>query len=73
MKFLIFQHISCEHPGIFRTFFEEGGISWHAVQLDAGDAIPDHVKNKKPIDKSFSLNNGISTFEFSDNLKSHFV
>lgn len=31
------------------------------------------VKNKKPIDKSFSLNNGISTFEFSDNLKSHFV
>ena len=41
MKFLIFQHISCEHPGIFRTFFEEGGISWHAVQLDAGDTIPD--------------------------------
>ena len=41
MKFLIFQHISCEHPGIFRQFFSESGIDWQAVELDTGDAIPD--------------------------------
>jgi len=41
MKFLIFQHISCEHPGIFRQFFSESGIDWQAVELDIGDAIPD--------------------------------
>ena len=41
MKFLIFQHIGCEHPGIFRQFFSESGIDWQAVELDTGDAIPD--------------------------------
>ncbi len=41
MIFLIFQHISCEHPGIFRQFFSESGIDWQAVELDTGDAIPD--------------------------------
>ena len=41
MKVLVFQHIACEHPGIFRQFFSEGGIDWQAVELDAGEAIPD--------------------------------
>ena len=41
MKVLVFQHIACEHPGIFRQFFSESGIDWQAVELDAGDAIPD--------------------------------
>ena len=40
MKLLVFQHIACEHPGIFRRFLQEDGISWDAVELDAGEAIP---------------------------------
>lgn len=40
MKLLVFQHIACEHPGIFRRFLQEDGISWDAVQLDEGDPIP---------------------------------
>lgn len=40
MKLLVFQHIACEHPGIFRNFLKEDGISWDAVQLDEGGIIP---------------------------------
>jgi len=40
VKVLVFQHIACEHPGIFRQFFSESGIEWQAVELDAGDPIP---------------------------------
>ncbi len=40
MKLLVFQHIDCEHPGIFRRFLKEDGISWDAVELDAGEVIP---------------------------------
>ena len=40
MKFLVFQHIACEHPGIFRSFFAQAGIDWQAVSLDQGEAIP---------------------------------
>ncbi len=41
MRLLVFQHIACEHPGIFRKFLAEDGIAWDAVELDAGEAIPD--------------------------------
>ena len=41
MKLLVFQHIACEHPGIFRRFLEEDGLTWDAVELDAGEAIPE--------------------------------
>ncbi|MBB5049132.1 GMP synthase-like glutamine amidotransferase [Rhodopseudomonas rhenobacensis] len=41
MRFLIFQHIDIEHPGIFREFWRDAGIAWDAVELDAGEAIPD--------------------------------
>ena len=41
MKVLVFKHIACEHPGVFRQFFSESGIAWHAVELDAGEPIPD--------------------------------
>lgn len=41
MKLLVFQHIACEHPGIFRRFLEEDGLTWDTVELDAGEAIPD--------------------------------
>lgn len=40
MRFLVFQHIACEHPGIFRKFFAADGIAWDAVELDEGAAIP---------------------------------
>ena len=40
MRFLVFQHIAIEHPGIFRDFFAADGIAWDAVELDAGDIIP---------------------------------
>lgn len=40
-RVLVFQHIACEHPGIFRDFLAEDGIPWQAVELDEGEAIPD--------------------------------
>ncbi len=40
-RILVLQHIAIEHPGIFRSFLAEDGISWDAVQLDQGDTIPD--------------------------------
>ncbi len=40
MRFLVFQHIDCEHPGIFRDLMTSAGIAWDAVELDAGDPIP---------------------------------
>ena len=40
MRFLVFQHIACEHPGIFRKFFAEDGVEWDAVELDEGESIP---------------------------------
>ena len=38
---LVFQHIACEHPGIFRDYLRHDGIRWHTVEFDAGDKIPD--------------------------------
>jgi len=40
MRLLVFQHLDCEHPGVFRQFLKEDGIAWDAVELDAGDPIP---------------------------------
>lgn len=40
MRILVFQHIACEHPGIFRKFLQMDGVAWDAVELDAGDIIP---------------------------------
>ncbi|RUO97426.1 type 1 glutamine amidotransferase [Hyphomicrobium sp.] len=41
MRFLVFQHVACEHPGIFRRFFAADGIAWDAIELDEGESIPD--------------------------------
>jgi GMP synthase-like glutamine amidotransferase len=41
MKLLVFQHIECEHPGILRSFLREDGVDWDAVELDAGEPIPE--------------------------------
>lgn len=40
MRFLVFQHIACEHPGIFREFLQADGIQWDAIELDEGGKIP---------------------------------
>jgi GMP synthase-like glutamine amidotransferase len=40
LRLLVFQHIACEHPGIFRKFLEEDHIGWDAVRLYEGEAIP---------------------------------
>ncbi len=40
MKFLVFQHIDVEHPGVFREFMAADGIAWDTVELDAGEPIP---------------------------------
>jgi GMP synthase-like glutamine amidotransferase len=39
-RFLVFQHIACEHPGFLGTLMRERGIGWDTVELDEGDAIP---------------------------------
>jgi len=41
MRFVLFQHIACEHPGVFRRFFLADNIATTAIQLDEGDSIPD--------------------------------
>jgi len=41
MHFVIFQHVACEHPGVFRRFFLADNIATTAVELDEGDEIPD--------------------------------
>jgi len=41
MRLLVFQHIDCEHPGSLRRFLRADGIEWDAVELDAGEPIPD--------------------------------
>jgi GMP synthase-like glutamine amidotransferase len=40
MRLLVFQHIACEHPGVFRRFLAEDRIAWDAVELDEGQPIP---------------------------------
>ena len=41
MHFALFQHVACEHPGVFRRFFLDDGIDTTTIQLDEGDRIPD--------------------------------
>jgi GMP synthase-like glutamine amidotransferase len=40
MRFLVFQHVAVEHPGIFREFWRDDGVAWDAVEFDAGGTIP---------------------------------
>ncbi len=40
MRILVFQHVDVEHPGVFRDFWKDAGISYDAVELDEGEAIP---------------------------------
>jgi GMP synthase-like glutamine amidotransferase len=40
VHFLVFQHVSVEHPGIFRDFWTEAGVGWTPIELDAREHIP---------------------------------
>jgi GMP synthase-like glutamine amidotransferase len=40
MRVIVFQHLSCEHPGILRDFMRADGVATDTVELDAGDPIP---------------------------------
>jgi GMP synthase (glutamine-hydrolysing) len=41
VRVLVLQHISCEHPGVFSDVMSGRGVEEVAVELDAGDALPD--------------------------------
>ena len=41
LRIIVFQHIACEHPGIFRQFMDDDEIQWDPVELDEGEPIPD--------------------------------
>ena len=41
MRLLVFQHIECEHPGSLRQCLARDAIDWQAVELDAGEPIPE--------------------------------
>ena len=40
-KILVFKHITSQNPGIFRYFAESQNISFHEVDLHAGEKIPE--------------------------------
>ena len=40
MRVVVFQHLACEHPGIWREFLREDGADVTTVELDQDDAIP---------------------------------
>ncbi|MDZ4735492.1 MAG: type 1 glutamine amidotransferase [Rhodospirillaceae bacterium] len=39
-RFLVFQHIDIETPGVFLDFMRASDVVWDTVELDAGDKIP---------------------------------
>ncbi len=43
MRILVFQHVSVEHPGVFREFWTQAGHTYDTVEIDAGDPVPDLV------------------------------
>jgi GMP synthase-like glutamine amidotransferase len=45
MRFLVFQHLDVEHPGIFRSLWRRDGISWDTVELDRGETIPARLES----------------------------
>ena len=41
MKILVLQHLASQHPGIFRDFLRQDGLSWDTIELDEGQEIPE--------------------------------
>jgi GMP synthase-like glutamine amidotransferase len=62
MRFLVFQHIAIEHPGVFRDFFAADGIQWDAVELDEGEPIP----NLEGYDALWVMGGPMDVWEESD-------
>jgi GMP synthase-like glutamine amidotransferase len=40
MRFLVLQHIACEHPGLLKDLMRQRGIAWDTAALNEGGAIP---------------------------------
>jgi GMP synthase-like glutamine amidotransferase len=43
MRILVFQHLSIEHPGIFRDFFARDGHRLDVVEWDEGEVAPEDL------------------------------
>jgi GMP synthase-like glutamine amidotransferase len=41
VKILVLQHLASQHPGIFRDFLRQDGLSWDTIELDEGQEIPE--------------------------------
>jgi GMP synthase-like glutamine amidotransferase len=41
MRFLVIQHIACEHPGAYEDEMLARGIAVERVEIDEGEALPD--------------------------------
>ena len=41
MNILVLQHVAVEHPGVFRDFLRQDGLTWRTVELDEGEPIPE--------------------------------
>ena len=44
MRFLVLQHLACEHPGTFAQHLEAARVQWDTVEIDEGEAIPDPMR-----------------------------
>lgn len=40
-RILVFKHMACQNPGIFRDYAAEFGVEFDEIDLHAGDQIPD--------------------------------
>ncbi len=40
-RILVLQHIAVEHPGVLREYARADGVELDAIELDAGESIPD--------------------------------
>jgi GMP synthase-like glutamine amidotransferase len=41
VKFLVLQHLECEHPGTIAEGLRKLGVEWDTVEVDEGEPIPD--------------------------------
>lgn len=41
MRLLVFQHVTVEHPGVFRDLWREANWDWTTVEVETGAPIPD--------------------------------
>lgn len=41
MRFLVLQHLACEHPGTLAGHLRARGVEWDTVEVDEGEPIPD--------------------------------